>query len=116
MYPREAKKALASQMQHYVYIQTRTRTSDGEGGYTDTWTTTSSAIPAAISPIQARQLYQFRSIDVDATHLIRMRGRTTIDDSGIYQILFGERVFEVLTVENIQERNFEKVITCKERR
>jgi SPP1 family predicted phage head-tail adaptor len=107
------RKSQASQAQHYIYIQTLVSTTDEEGGFSEQWTS-GSAIPAAIIPLQARQVMQYKSINVDATHLIKVRGRTTIAEES--RILFGSRVFEILTVENIQERNFIKVITCKEKR
>lgn len=111
-YDRQPRKSQASQAQHYVYVQTRVSTADGEGGFSEQWTSGASAIPAAISPIQARQLFEYRSVNVDATHLIKVRGHTTVTEKD--RILYGTRVFEILTVENIQERDFIKVITCKE--
>lgn len=111
-YNREGKKTLATQCCNYVYVQTLTRSSDGEGGFTQSWTT-GRMLPAAISPIQARQQFENRSVGVDATHLIKIRGLEDIDEKND-RFLFGSRVFEILTVENIQERDIVKVITCKE--
>jgi head-tail adaptor len=70
-------------------------------------------LPAAISPIQARQQFENKSVGVDATHLIKIRGLESIDEKND-RFLFGTRVFEILAVEDIQERGVVKVITCKE--
>jgi len=111
-YKREGWKTLATQCCNYVYIQTLTRTADGEGGFTQTWTT-GDMIPAAISPIQARQQFENKSVGVDATHLIKIRGLISVDEK-TDRFLFGTRIFEIVAIENIQERGIVKVITCKE--
>ena len=113
MIERQGKKTLSSEAKHRVVIQTKSSVSDGEGGFTETYTGTATTW-AAISPIRANQQMEYRSIGVDATHLIKLRGNVSINEAD--RVVFGSRVFEVLTVENIQERGILKVITCKERR
>jgi len=113
-YNREGRKTLASQCCSYVYIQTLARTADGEGGFTQKWTT-GDMIPAAISPIQARQQFENKSVGVDATHLIKIRGLIDVDEKN-NRFLYGSRTFEILTIEDIQERGIVKVVTCKELR
>jgi hypothetical protein len=39
---------------------------------------------------------------------------TAVDES--FRVLWGTRTFDILTIEDLQERNFVKIITCKERR
>jgi SPP1 family predicted phage head-tail adaptor len=108
---RQGKKTLATEARHYITIQRNMSTTDGEGGFGDTWSTVQSCF-AAIYPIKAIQQFQYKSIGVDATHFIKLRGY--VDISELDQIICGSRTFEVLTVENIQERNFEQFVTCKE--
>lgn len=117
MLKRRAKKTLASNCRHYVTIEERTNVSDGEGGFTETWATVSgySAVPAAVWPLYAKQKLEYRSINVDATHYIVFRGEITVNEKD-NRILFDSRYFEILTVENIQERDVEIWCTCKERR
>lgn len=110
---RESVKTLSTRKRHPVYIQTKQSTDDGEGGFVDSWLS-GSLVWADVSPIQAKQLFQYRSISVEATHLIRVDGYVDIPETG--RILFDDRYFEVLAVENIQELDFEKVVTCKEMR
>lgn len=109
---RESKKSLASRQHHYITIQTRTRTADGEGGHTETWAD-GDTIPAAVYAIQARQQFEYDTINVHATHRIEVRGRVEVSET-TNRIKFGTRFFEILTVENIQERDIVKVITCNE--
>jgi SPP1 family predicted phage head-tail adaptor len=108
---REGKKSLSTELRHYVTILTETSTADGEGGFTVAWAE-SDPVAAQVSPIQARQVFQYRSINVEATHLIKVRGETVVGETN--KIKFGAREFEVLTCEDIQERGIVKVITCKE--
>jgi SPP1 family predicted phage head-tail adaptor len=108
---REGKKSLASEARHYIIIQTITQTSDGEGGFTDTWTD-SSTISAAIYPIKAEQQFKYKSLNVEATHYVKIRGDLVITEKN--RIKFRARFFEILTVENIQERGIEKFLVCKE--
>jgi SPP1 family predicted phage head-tail adaptor len=111
---RQGKKTLATEARHQVAIERNAATTDGEGGYSDGIWQTIDTVFAAIYPIQARQQFQYKSIGVDATHLIKIRGKIEVAETD--RIKFGSRVFEILAVENIQERGFEKVITCKEAR
>lgn len=108
------KKTLATEARHYVIIQRNTGTTDGEGGFEEGIWSNIQTISAAIYPIQAKQQFQYKSVGVDATHLVKIRGRISIAETD--RLAFGSRIFEILTIENIQERSFEKMITCKEAR
>lgn len=110
---RKSKKSIATRARHRLDIKTKTSVSDGIGGHTETWATTST-VWGSVAPIKAIQRMEYKTINVDATHLIEIRGLIDIDETS--RIYFGDRVFEVLTVENIQEADFLKVITCKEDR
>lgn len=111
MLKREGKKSLATEARHYVEIQRVTSTSDGEGGFTETWTTVKSCF-AAIYPIKSMQRFEYKSIDVSATHYFKFRGY--IDCQEQDRILFDSRYFEVLTIDNMQERDFELFVVCNE--
>lgn len=113
MLDRQSKKSLSTRLRHRLYVQTVTTTSDGEGGHSQSWAD-DRAVWASIDPIQARQRSEYESISVEATHLIRIRGEQSVSEEN--RIRFGTRTFEILTVENIQERGVVKVITCKELR
>lgn len=98
-------------MRHYVTIQEIVRTKDGIGGFNESWEDVISVF-SSVEPIMAKQQYEYRSINVDATHRIKMSGLVEINEK--QRIKFGTRNFEILTIEDIQERQFLKVITCKE--
>jgi SPP1 family predicted phage head-tail adaptor len=108
---RRSKKSIATRARHRVIVKTKTCVSDGIGGQTETWSG-STEIWASIAPIKAEQKMDYKTIGVDATHLVEVRGLIDIpEDSMIY---YGSRVFEVKTVENIQEADFLKIAICEE--
>lgn len=202
---RTSARKLIETANHRVWFQQPIKTRDGIGGFTTVW---ESFLPryVAIQPMTADQQFKYRSVNVDATHIVKVRGyldiptavkrigttwaitwtafadcttvkieysvndgtfvsitastandgshnwtipteargdrvyvrvtnnqnttvysdtdqylvipttvtATTVDES--FQILWGTRTFEILTIEDLQERNFVKLITCKERR
>jgi|WetSurMetagenome_2_1015567.scaffolds.fasta_scaffold51913_4 SPP1 family predicted phage head-tail adaptor len=114
MIERQGKKSEATEMRHFIYIQTVGTTTDGEGGEIENWSDSGSGCFAAIFLIRAQQVFVFRSVNVDATHFIKIRGEITVSE--LNRIRFGTRYFEILTVENIQERGIVTWITTKEMR
>jgi hypothetical protein len=201
---RQTKKSLATEACKRIVFKQAIQTKDGEGGFVTTWV---SFFPrwAAILPIKAQQVFNFKSVNVEATHYIKTRGYLTlpteakwagsswvVEWSGLTgtnvkieykvgagsfssivsstandssytwtvptnaigenvvirvtdittpaeyfelapalvvastvinreanekdRIFYGSREFEILTIEDIQEKNFSKFITCKELR
>lgn len=114
---RQGKKTDATEMRHYITIQTKANVADGEGGFTETWTD-GDTIAAAIYPVRAQQQFDFRSVNVDASHFIKVRGEAEMLESNRikFESIGVARYFEILTIEDIQERGIVKWLTCKEMR
>ena len=116
----ERKKSLASRARHYVTFQSKTETSDGEGGFTEVWHDISGAvqIPVEILPIQAERRAEMRSWNVTATHYIRSRSNIPIAEVG-RAVLVGSsstRYFYLKTLEDIQTKGIEQFMIAEERR
>lgn len=113
---RTANKDMSSICRHYVKIEELQNVSDGEGGFTEVWATVAgyANVPAGVWPIYALQKIQFRSVNSEATHYFIFRGDINITEAG-NRIVFDARTFEILSIENIQERGIRKQVTCKER-
>jgi len=109
---RTGKKTLATEARHRISIQSYTAVADGEGGFTNTWTTTAT-VWAAVYPVKASQVFDYYSVNSEITHIIKLRGYITVNAT--QRVLFGTRIFEILTAENLQERDFVQVLSCKER-
>jgi SPP1 family predicted phage head-tail adaptor len=114
MIEKTGKKSLASECRHRINIQTLSSVSDGEGGFTTAYTDGSNYW-AAIYPMSAAQVKEYRTINVNADYLIKIRGNITVAEK-TNRIRFGARYFEVLTVMDLQERGIVKHVACKEER
>lgn len=105
---------------HPLYLQTKTMVPDGEGGFKEGWTN-GDLVWANITAIQARQQYEFNSVNVDVTHRMEIDGQIQISEE--QRLRMGgavpadtDRIFEIKTIENIEERGIVKVVTCRELR
>ncbi|MHA1168307.1 MAG: hypothetical protein ACTSRU_10835 [Candidatus Hodarchaeales archaeon] len=92
-----------------------TPVSDGEGGFDDNWvSTTISPHSMALIPIAAQQVIEYKSINVEASHLVKLRGEIVVSE--LNRFLIDDRIFEILESEDIQERGVVRWYECKERR
>ena len=105
-------QALSSVLKHQIELQQPTESSDGEGGSHKGWVTVETTW-ASIDPINAKQRTYYNSLSTEVSHYVKIRGNVRCLDT--YQVKFGERILEILTVEDIQERDILKVLICKER-
>ena len=108
---RVGKKGDSTERRHYINIQTVTRVRNGKGGSDKTWSDGINTW-AAIYPMSADQVGKYRSIGVEANFFIKINGLDTVSEEN--RIRFGTRHFEILSVEDMQERRFTKLIVCKE--
>jgi SPP1 family predicted phage head-tail adaptor len=113
MLGRTDKKTLATTLRHRIDIKGKEEVSNGAGGFVETWVVLAT-VWASVDPIKASQHYRYNSTNVDATHHIVVRGGTQITEDQV--IVFDSREFEVLAIEDIQERGVYLFITAKERR
>ena len=96
-----------------ITIQQNVETDNGRGGFTESWEDVGTYW-AEIKPLFAKQIFEYRSLNVHATHQIKVRANVIIDEDD--QIIYGSRTFEVLTVENESESEVVKWVICKETR
>ena len=78
-------------------------------------------VPVSIEPLSAKRKEEYRTFNVDATHEIMLRydaiGNTNISLlEKNHRITWNNYIYEIKTVENIQQRNVELVLICLERR
>lgn len=103
----------AGELNHRIALQKVTKTKDEEGNFNDVWATVQTCW-ARVKPMSSKQKTEYKSVEVEATHLIKVRGSITVEES--YQVLFKEREFEILTVDDEKEMGIAKWIVTKERR
>jgi len=108
----QQNQALSSVLRHQVDFQYKANTNDGEGGRLEGWISRG-VTWASVDPITAKQRNYYNSLSTEVTHIVKIRGDVICSDTD--RLVFGERIFEILTIENIQERDILKMVTCNER-
>ena len=101
----------AGELRHRCWIKQPTHTSDGMGGVTTTWGTVT-VFWASVEPLRGREWMESHLENADVTGRIVMRYKAGILPT--YQIYFGSRTFEILSVINIEEKNRELQLMVRE--
>lgn len=78
-----------------------------------TWTTLAT-VWAAVEPLAGRQFFAAQQTQAQVTHSIRIRWSRDWTLGPKDRVKFGERLFDIVAVLNIEERNQELVIQAVE--
>ncbi len=92
------------ELRKQVAIQQEQPTPDGAGGYALTWTTLATTW-ADISPISGTEVFTSGHLEGHVTHKVTMRWRSDITITSDMRLLYNNRIFNILTVMNNDERN-----------
>lgn len=106
----------AGQLDRYVDVQQRSTTPDAIGQPVNTWTTIKS-VYAGIAALSAVKRGIAGLVVTDVTHQITVRYDPIFADPRIaatYRIVYAGRIFEVLGVENVDEKNSMVMIDARE--
>jgi SPP1 family predicted phage head-tail adaptor len=93
-------------------IQEVTKSSDGQGGFTDQWNDLQD-VSASVEPLKAYERFQAMQMQTPITHKIVMRYHPTLTTTA--RLRLGDRVFTVKEIINVEERNAYLVIKAIER-
>ena len=99
------------QQRHKILIQSASQAADSYGALVDTYSTFATWW-ASISPITGREYVSDGKVNSEVT--TRMRGRWISGILPAMRAKFGTRIFSIVAVININERNREIEILCKE--
>jgi len=102
---------MIGKLRERVTIEQPTRASDGQGGYTETWSTLAT-VWAAIKPVTARETYFGHKLEHRVTHKITIRYRSDIAIQ--MRIAQGTRYFQIHGYKNVDERNRFLELLCEE--
>ncbi len=102
----------AGRLNRRVKILKRTSTQDNEGNTIDTWPVVAT-VDASIEALGLAERLQADRLELDITHVVTMRYPAPVTHSSRLQ--YGDRVFEVRTVNNVGEGNARLEIVCVER-
>jgi len=101
----------AGDLRHRITIQENQPVKDAEGIVQDNWVDIAT-VWAAIKPLSGRELLAAQAVQSETTGTIEIRYRAGITPS--QRAVFGSRIFEILAVLNIEERNRELRLLTKE--
>lgn len=92
----------AAELKHRIEFQKTTQTSDGAGGWTESWTTIAT-VWAKIEPVKSYERFIAMQTETYTTHKITCRYNANITTAK--RALFNGRLFDVTGVINVEEDN-----------
>lgn len=101
----------AGRLRHRVIIQSAVEARNAYGEAIKTWSTVAT-VYASVEPIRGREMFDAEQVQSEVTHRVRLRYRPGLTSQ--MRLLFNARTFEVQTVINVNERNREVQLMCKE--
>ena len=104
----------AGKLRHKLLIQTNTPSADSVTGEpVKSWATTWTAYGEIIA-VTGGEKWLANTTSPDLTHVINVRGHSSVDITPSMRILFGTRVFEILRAQNMSEIDKRWQIQCRE--
>lgn len=98
-------------LRHRVTIQQATETQASDGSVVRTWATYHTG-QAEIVPLNGSESYVAQGLSAGIVHRITMRYRSGVVPK--MRVIWGDRVFEIITARNIDERGRWLVMNCEE--
>ena len=102
----------AGKLNKRVNIQSVTETRDDSGGVVETWTT-EITVWVSIESMTGKELFAAQELQSEITHKINMRYLTGMTTKK--RILYGSRIFNILSVDMDTKQGKELVIMAKEK-
>ena len=101
----------AGRLRHKVLIESETITQDAYGAPTRTWATFAT-VWASVMPLSGREYFEAGKTMSDVSTRIQIRYGTGITPQ--MRVKFGTRIYSIVSVINMDERNKEIELFCKE--
>ncbi|WP_254513849.1 head-tail adaptor protein [Anatilimnocola floriformis] len=103
----------SGQLRHRIFIQTPPDgPADARGFKTGEWETLYNLVPSSVVDLQGLELIRAQKVVAEATVQIEIRFHAGIDTT--CRAKFGNRFFQLLHVNNVDQRNIKQVILAKE--
>ena len=103
----------AGNLRHQIELQTNTPTTNSFGEQIPVWTT-QATVWASINPLAGREFVEAKQRKIDATVRIITRYRADMLPTPNWRVKFGNRIFDIDTVMNRNERNRTVDLMCRE--
>lgn len=98
-------------LRHRVKIQAYTAGRDSFGGEEPVWTDVAT-VWASVTPVSGKEYFASAQVNAEISTKITMRYISGITPK--MRVVFGNRVFEIISVLNFEERGIELNLMCKE--
>lgn len=103
----------AGTLRHRITMQSKINTADSMGGKAETWAAIADGeIWAAVVPSGGRETFKYGQLWPTMTHKIQIRYKSCINTK--MRVLFGDRVFKILSIVNVEERSIMLDLVCEE--
>ncbi len=93
-------------------VQSSAKTDDGRGGTTFVWST-QFRIVGRMKALRGYEQIRAKALEEKVTHRIRTWYDSRITTA--HRLLYGSRIFDIVNIENIDERNHQLTITVGEK-
>jgi len=100
-----------SKLRHRVTIQEYIPTRDSFGAEVEVWTGIAT-VWASVEPLSGKEYFAAQQINSEITAKITMRHLNNINPK--MRAVFDSRIFEILSIVNLEERNISLVLMVKE--
>ncbi len=101
----------SGKLRNRVILQSKTVTRNDYGEETIVWTE-KDTLWASIEPLTAREYFQSQQVQSQVTHKITIRYYLGLRTD--YRMLWGSRIFNIISMINPEERNREMILLCTE--
>lgn len=98
-------------LRHRVTIQSLTKTSDGTGGFTETWTD-AATVWAEVTPLKGFERYAAQQIRAQLSYRVRLRFRNDVTSD--MRLIHKGKILTIQAVINVNGRNRELELLCSE--
>lgn len=98
-------------LRHRITIQQPVESSNTFGEVEKTWQDVAT-VWASIEPLRGREYFDSQQINAEVTTRIRIRYRPGIKPK--MRVVYGERIFDIQSVIDVEERHKEIHLMCKE--
>ena len=98
-------------LRRYLTLQEPSNSKDAYAGNQVTWTTRAT-VWGSVEPLSDRERFFSQQLQAVTVHRIAIRYRKDIRQD--WRILYGTRIFRILGIRNMEERNVELELTCEE--
>lgn len=98
-------------LRHRVTVEQVTRTTDGQGGWTEAWGTLAT-VRAGVEPLRGQERFEAQKLNARISHKVVIRFLSGV--TAAHRVKFGDRYLTIEGVVNINEKNQTMELYCSE--